>query len=103
FHHLDWLLALETRDHHLVQVLRQRHDRREDRHRIGSYGHSYVEAPATAALQISKVLSAVLVNLPMHTGGLLVIDLHAIHPAVSFAGLGVLAEHQRHCYVSAAV
>src|SRR6185295_1945457 len=103
FHHLDRFLAQEPGDHHLVQVFGQRHNRREDRHRIGPYGHSYVEPSAAASLQVAKVLSAVFVNLPMHAGGLFVVNLHAIHPAVSFAGRRVIAEHQRHRYVSAAV
>src|SRR5215813_4264361 len=42
-------------------------------------------------------------NLPMHACSSFVVDLHAIHPAVAFAGLRVLGEHERHGDVAAAV
>src|SRR5262249_6164836 len=42
--------------------------------------------------------SAVFVYLPVHPGGGLIVDLHSIHPAVSFAGLRILCEHHRHRY-----
>src|SRR5262249_40275405 len=50
-----------------------------------------------------EVLSAVLVNLPMHAGSGFVIDLHAIHSAVALSGLGVFGEDERHGYIAPAI
>src|SRR5947207_14483127 len=49
------------------------------------------------------MLCAVLMNLPVHAGGLLVVDLHAVHPAIALAGCRVLREHDRHSDVTPAV
>ena len=41
------------------------------------------------------MLGALLVGLPVHAGGALVEDLHAVHAAVALAGVGVAGEDQR--------
>ena len=44
-------------------------------------------------LQPAVMLGALLVRLPVHAGGALVEDLHAVHAAVALAGVGIARKH----------
>ena len=45
------------------------------------------------AQRLAVVLGADLLALPVHAGGALVVNLHAVHTDVSFAGFGVARDH----------
>ena len=49
------------------------------------------------------MLRALLVRLPVHAGGALVEDLHAVHAAVALAGIGIAREHHRQRDEAAAI
>ena len=103
-HHLDRLAAQEAGDHHLVQVRRQREDGGVHGGRVGADGHGHIHAPRIARLEPPAiVLGALLVGLPVHARGALVVDLHAVHAAVALAGVRVPGEDQRQGDEAAAV
>src|SRR5205085_8636906 len=54
------------------------------------------EPPAALTLQVAQVLRALLVYLPVHAGRALVVNLHAIHPAIAPARQRILREDERH-------
>ena len=95
-HHLHRLAPQESREHHLVQIGRNRQDAGQAGHRVGADGHGHVDA----ALRIrgagaAEMFGAVLLRLPVHARGAFVIHLHAIDAHVALAGLGIAREHQR--------
>jgi hypothetical protein len=55
------------------------------------------------AQPLTEVLRCNLLTLPVHAGGLPVIDLHAVHAHISFAMARVAGDHQRQCDEAAAV
>ncbi len=93
--HLDRLAAQEPGDHHLVQIRRQRQDGRIHGGRIGADGHGHIHALHSARLKAPVVLGPLLVGLPVHAGGAVVIHLHAVHAAIALAGVGIAGEHER--------
>ena len=54
-------------------------------------------------LHAAVVLGALLVGLPVHAGGALVEDLHAVHAAVALAGVGIAREDHRQRDEAAAI
>jgi hypothetical protein len=66
-------------------------------------GHRDVHALAAERGHAAVVLCALLVRLPMHARGALVVDLHAVHAAIAFARIGIPREHQRQRDEAAAI
>jgi hypothetical protein len=95
-HHLDRLLAEESREHHLVHVVRHRRHRGERHGGVRPDRDGDVDPPPRP-LGILVVLRAVLVDLPVHPGRAGVIDLHPVHPAVAPARPRVPRENEREC------
>ena len=102
-HHLDGALSQEAGDHHLVQVRRQRQDRRVHADRIGADRHGDIHARLPVSAHTAVMLGALLVGLPVHAGGDVVVNLHAIHAAVALAGIGVARKHHRQGDEAAAI
>lgn len=61
-------------------------------------GHSLAAFVVAAAMARADFL-----ELPVHAGALAVVDLHAIHADVAFAGIGVLSDNAGKCDESAAI
>jgi hypothetical protein len=59
----------------------------------------FLAGPEAAAV----VFGALFMGLPVHAGGALIVNLHAVHAAVALAGLRVLGEDHRQGDVGAAV
>ena len=93
----------EAREHHLVNVARQRRGRGVGEDGIGADGDRRLDARAAALLRIAKVLRAVLVDVPVHPRRAAVIFLQAIHADVALARRGVLRKDKRQCHEGAAV
>ena len=102
-HHFDGAPPEEAGDHHLVKIWRKGENCRVHGGRIRPDGdrniHSGLPRSQTAAL----VFGTLFVGLPVHAGGSVVVNLHAVHAAVALAGLGVLGEDHRQGNVGAAV
>jgi len=83
--HLHGAAAQESGENHLVEILGQGQRGGEGDHRIGPDRHSHLQA-ATIAEARAVVVSAPLVDLPVHAGGRGVVKLHPVHAAVALAG-----------------
>ena len=89
FHHFDWLAAKKSGKSSFRRDPGQRQYRGIHRRGIGSYRHRHVHAGCFALRRQPPVmLGALLVRLPVHPGGLLIVDLHPVHAAVPFAVSG---------------
>src|SRR5499425_1141518 len=95
FDHLDRLFAKEACEDHLVEVVGQRQGRGEIRDRLGADGHGDLHPFGAALLLVTVMRRAVFMNLPMHPGGLFVVNLHSVHPAVALARARVSREDHR--------
>ena len=94
FHQLDRFLAQKPGEENFIQPIRQRRgggksisgiatDRDRDRH------------PFVAFVVTLAVTRSDFVHLPMHAGRAVVVNLHAIHPEVAFAGFRIARMHIR--------
>ncbi|OPX58279.1 MAG: hypothetical protein A4E29_01593 [Methanomassiliicoccales archaeon PtaB.Bin134] len=83
----------ETGQQHLVHPLGHGGGGRIGNCRGGADGHRHLHAPPLPLVTV-VVVAAVLVNVPVHAGGVSVVDLHAIHPHVP-PSLHALGEHHR--------
>jgi hypothetical protein len=93
---LHRLLADEAGHQHLVDLLRQGKRGGETHGGIGIRADGDSDLHATpAALGLAVVGAAALLNMPVHPGGPLVEDLHAVGPAVAHTGLRILGEDHR--------
>ena len=85
-------LAEVAGEHELVQAVGQRRRGAEGIDRVASKEHRHRHARAGLVVT-PAVPCADLLQLPMHPGGALVIDLHPIHANVALARIGVLRHH----------
>ena len=96
-HHLHRLAAQESGDHHLIEIGRQRQNRRIHGGRIGADGHGDVHPfrLSRGACSAAIMFGALLMRLPVHAGGAVVENLHAVASAVALAGVGIVRKHHR--------
>ena len=95
-HHLDRATPQEPRHQHLVEIGRQRKNGREHGRRIRADRHRHVHALThSLGREPPVMLRALLVRLPVHAGGPVVVYLHPVHAAVPLARVGVLRKDKR--------
>ena len=90
----DGLLAQIAGEQELIQAVGQRRGGAEGEHRVAAEEHRHGHARAGFVVT-PPMPRADLLQLPVHAGGALVIDLHAIHADVALAGIRVLRDHAR--------
>ena len=61
----------------------------------GEGGGPHTACGGRCAQGLAVVLRADFLALPVHAGGAFVVDLHAVHADVAFAGLGIAGDHAR--------
>src|SRR5579885_3629017 len=94
--HFHRLAPQKSSEHHFVKIGRDWQHSRQRRRRVRPNGHAHRNPPCgILRSRAAKMLCSVLLRLPVHTRGPLVIHLHAIHSNVSLARLGILRKHQR--------
>ena len=98
-HQIYRFAAQKAGEEHLVQHAGQRRRGRVGDGRVGADGHRHLQPPTGRAV----VLGGVLVEMPMHARGLLVVDLETVHAHVAPTRLGVAGEDQRQGDVAAGV
>ena len=62
--------------------------------RRGARPHDYL-VRGGGSHSLAVVFGSYFLSLPVHAGGAPVVDLHAIHSYVSFAGFGISRDHAR--------
>ena len=98
-HEIHRLAAQEAGEEHLVQHPGQRCRGRVGDGRVGADGHRHLQPPTGRAI----VLGGILVEVPVHARGPLVVDLETVHAHVAPTRLGVAGEDQRQGDVAAGV
>ena len=97
-HHLYRLAPQESREHHFVQIRRNGQHPRQRRRRVRANRHAHRNPSLRILLpRAPEMLRSVLLRLPVHSRGALVINLHPVHPDVALPGLRILRKHQRKC------
>src|ERR1700687_53145 len=90
------LLLQEAAEHHLVQVRGYREDSAERGGGVGTYRHANGNSSlGVCGTRAAKMLRTVLLRLPVHAGGVLVIDLHPVHADVALPGFRIFGEYER--------
>ena len=103
-HHLHRLAPQEAREHHFVEVRWNRQHSRQCRRRIGANHHAYWNSAfGILRLRSPKMLRSVFLRLPVHSRRPLVVNLHPVHPDISFPGLWIPCKHQRKCDEASAI
>ena len=87
-HHLDRLAAEIAGEQEFIQPVRQRRGGAKRKHRVAAEedGHRH---PLAGFVVAASVARGDFLQLPMHAGGRVVVNLHAIHAEVAVAGVGV--------------
>ena len=88
----DRFAAEITREQEFIQPVRQRGGGAKREHRVAAQEHRHRHPPAGFVVAPS-VPGADLLQLPMHAGGAVIIDLHAVHADVPRAGIRVPRHH----------
>ena len=103
-HHFHRLAAQKSREHHFVEIGRNRQHAGERRRWIGADrdgdGNFSVGIGGAGA---AKMFGAVFLRLPVHAGGAFVVDLHAIHADVALPCFRIAREDERQRDEAAAV
>src|SRR6267142_2857163 len=94
-HHLHRFAPQKTREHHLVQIRRDRQHAGKRRRRICANRNSH-RYPAFRIRRScpSKMLRAMFLRLPVHSSRPLVVDLHPVHPHVALPRFWILREYE---------
>ena len=87
-HQLDGFLAQEAGEENLIEPIGQGRGRGKGVGRIAAERDRHRHALAAFVIALA-VARADLVHLPVHAGGAVVVDLHAIHAEIALAGVGV--------------
>ena len=87
-HHLYRLSAEVAGEQEFIQPVRHRRGRAKRKHRVAAEedGHRH---PLAGFIVAASVTRGDFLQLPMHAGGRVVVNLHAIHAEVAVAGVGV--------------
>ena len=101
--HLHGLVADKSRDGDLVQRRRDGEDSGPYGGGVSPQGDSHLQPVHLGLLPCPVVVSADLVGLPVHPGGLGVVDLHPVDADVPDARFGIAGDHQRQRDVASGV
>src|SRR5882724_3299922 len=94
-HHLHRLAPQKTREHHLVQIRRDRQHAGERRRRISTNRHCNGDTPLRVCGPCpSKMLRAMFLSLPVHSSRPLVVDLHPVHSHVALSRFWILGKYE---------
>src|SRR6266850_2049267 len=94
-YHLHRLAPQKTRKHHFVQIRRDRQHAGKRRRRISTNRHCNGDTPLRVCGPCpSKMLRAMFLSLPVHSGRPLVVDLHPVHPHVALPRFWILGEYE---------
>ena len=102
FDEFDGFFAEITGQQKFVEAVRQRRGGGKGEHRVAADENAHRHARAGFVIA-AAVARADLLELPVHAGGAVVVNLDAIHAHVAFAGVGVLGDDARQRDETAAI